>query len=151
MRDRSKISNDLKAEFLICVGCSSLAHLHRSYFSERFSNGQLAIETIFPSTFIFLQETIFHFPSFLYINIYVSVFQSKLLVVAQLRRPSTAVVSYENYTSNYNKYNAFPTFARDESLENTSRVIRRRTTMAIKTTNDARNERKYHIVEISAK
>lgn len=30
LRDRSKISNDLKAEFLICVGCSSLAYLHQS-------------------------------------------------------------------------------------------------------------------------
>ena len=29
LRDRSKISNDLKAEFLICVGCSSLAHLRQ--------------------------------------------------------------------------------------------------------------------------
>ena len=81
----------------------------------------------------------------------VSVFQSKLLVVEQLLRASTLVVSYKNYTSNYNKYNALPTFERDESFENTLRIIRGRTTIAIKTTNDVRDERKYRIAEIAAK
>lgn len=46
------------------------------------------------STFIFLREIIFHFPSFLYI--YISVFQSELLVVTQLVRASTVVVSCKN-------------------------------------------------------
>lgn len=104
------------------------------------------------STFIFLREIIFHFPS-LYIYIYIYQF----FKVNSTRRYATrsgvnrSCIVQERDTSNYNKYNALPTFERDESFENTSRIIHGRTTIAIKTTNDVGDERKYHIVEIATK